>query len=136
MNGDFHRGGFENAIPVHGERTTLRPVEASDVDLLVGWHADPDVSRFWDDETFTRETMPRMRGTSRRSAAGGTPASSRCHAMSPTTSTRRRGSCSSSVRARDVVLVRIRLRSLRIRNRRLVDLVVAVIFARLFHILF
>jgi len=28
-----------------------------DVDMLVAWHADPDVSRFWDDEMFTREQM-------------------------------------------------------------------------------
>lgn len=53
----FHRGGFENAIPIRGEQTTVRPVEESDVDLLIAWHADPDVSRFWDGETFTRETM-------------------------------------------------------------------------------
>src|SRR5712671_6060834 len=57
MSGDFRRGGFEHAIPVRGEQTMLRPVEASDVDLLVAWHADPEVSRFWDDETFTGETM-------------------------------------------------------------------------------
>jgi len=25
--------------------------------MLVAWHADPDVARFWDDETFTREEM-------------------------------------------------------------------------------
>jgi aminoglycoside 6'-N-acetyltransferase len=25
--------------------------------MLVGWHADPDVAKFWDDETFTREQM-------------------------------------------------------------------------------
>lgn len=25
--------------------------------MLVAWHADPDVSRYWDDETFTREEM-------------------------------------------------------------------------------
>jgi aminoglycoside 6'-N-acetyltransferase len=25
----------------------------ADVELLVAWHADPEVSRFWDDETFT-----------------------------------------------------------------------------------
>jgi hypothetical protein len=67
MSDEFHRVGVEDAIPLHGEQTTLRPG-------------------------------------------------------------------SSSVRGRDVVLVRVRL--LRIRNRRLVDLVVAVIFARLFHILF
>ena len=36
---------------------TLRPATADDVDLLVAWHADPETSRFWDDETFTREQI-------------------------------------------------------------------------------
>jgi aminoglycoside 6'-N-acetyltransferase len=45
------------AIRVRGRLTTLRHATDSDVDLLVRWHADPDVSRFWDDETFTREEM-------------------------------------------------------------------------------
>jgi aminoglycoside 6'-N-acetyltransferase len=31
-------------------------VEA-DVDLLVGWHADPEISRYWDDKQFTRTEM-------------------------------------------------------------------------------
>jgi aminoglycoside 6'-N-acetyltransferase len=39
---------------VRGRLTTLRPAGADDLDRLVAWHADPDVSRFWDDETFTR----------------------------------------------------------------------------------
>ena len=25
--------------------------------MLSGWHADPEVSRYWDDETFTEEEM-------------------------------------------------------------------------------
>ena len=25
--------------------------------MLVGWHADPDVSRYWDEETFTEDEM-------------------------------------------------------------------------------
>jgi len=54
---EFQQGGCDGASTVCGEQTTLRPVEASDVDLLVEWHADPEVSRFWDDETFTRESM-------------------------------------------------------------------------------
>src|SRR5207244_7657868 len=33
--------------------TTLRRAGDADVEMLVAWHADPDVSRFWDDETFT-----------------------------------------------------------------------------------
>lgn len=36
---------------------SLRRAGAEDVDRLVAWHADPDVSRFWDDETFTRDEM-------------------------------------------------------------------------------
>jgi aminoglycoside 6'-N-acetyltransferase len=37
--------------------TTLRPADAEDVDRLVAWHADPDVSYYWDGETFTRAEM-------------------------------------------------------------------------------
>ena len=42
---------------VDGELTTLRPATAGDVDRLVAWHADPEVSRYWDDETFTPPEM-------------------------------------------------------------------------------
>jgi aminoglycoside 6'-N-acetyltransferase len=42
---------------VRGRLTTLRPAGPGDVDRLVAWHADPDVSRYWDDETFTRAEM-------------------------------------------------------------------------------
>jgi aminoglycoside 6'-N-acetyltransferase len=37
--------------------TVVRPASADDVDLLVAWHRDPEVSRYWDDETFTPEQM-------------------------------------------------------------------------------
>jgi aminoglycoside 6'-N-acetyltransferase len=37
--------------------TVVRPATDDDVDLLVEWHADPETSRYWDDETFTREQM-------------------------------------------------------------------------------
>jgi aminoglycoside 6'-N-acetyltransferase len=40
-------------VLVHGRLTTLRPADAGDVDRLVAWHADPEVARYWDDETFT-----------------------------------------------------------------------------------
>jgi aminoglycoside 6'-N-acetyltransferase len=53
----FQRGGFDDASPVCGEQTTLRPVDENDVELLLAWHADPEVSRYWDDETFTCESM-------------------------------------------------------------------------------
>jgi aminoglycoside 6'-N-acetyltransferase len=43
--------------PLIGEVTVVRRATADDVDLLVGWHADPDVSRYWDGETFTREEI-------------------------------------------------------------------------------
>jgi aminoglycoside 6'-N-acetyltransferase len=42
---------------ISGERTSLRPADERDVDRLVAWHSDPDVARYWDDETFTREEM-------------------------------------------------------------------------------
>lgn len=45
------------AVRVRGRLTELRPAYADDVDRLVAWHADPEVSRHWDDETFTREQM-------------------------------------------------------------------------------
>jgi aminoglycoside 6'-N-acetyltransferase len=57
MSFGFHRGGFENVVPVRGVQTLLRPVEASDVQLLLAWHADPEIARYWDWERFTRETM-------------------------------------------------------------------------------
>lgn len=40
--------------PVHGRLTATRPAGRGDVARLVAWHADPDVARYWDDETFTR----------------------------------------------------------------------------------
>jgi aminoglycoside 6'-N-acetyltransferase len=44
-------------LPVRGLKTVVRPATDEDVDLLVAWHADPETSRYWDDETFTREQM-------------------------------------------------------------------------------
>jgi aminoglycoside 6'-N-acetyltransferase len=44
-------------VLVHGRLTTLRPAATADVDRLVAWHADPDVSAYWDGETFTRAEM-------------------------------------------------------------------------------
>jgi aminoglycoside 6'-N-acetyltransferase len=40
-----------------GERTVVRRAREEDADLLVRWHADPDVARYWDEETFTRAEM-------------------------------------------------------------------------------
>src|SRR5215204_5583264 len=42
---------------IRGERTVVRPATEEDVDRLVAWHADPDVSRYWDGETFTAAEM-------------------------------------------------------------------------------
>jgi RimJ/RimL family protein N-acetyltransferase len=36
---------------------SYRAATEADVRLLVGWHADPEVSRYWDDETFTDDEM-------------------------------------------------------------------------------
>jgi aminoglycoside 6'-N-acetyltransferase len=38
-------------------KTAIRPATLDDVPLLVAWHADPEISRYWDDETFTVEQM-------------------------------------------------------------------------------
>ena len=42
---------------LRGELTTLRRAGGDDVERLVAWHADPDVARYWDDETFTPDEM-------------------------------------------------------------------------------
>ena len=54
---DFRRGGFDDAIDVQGDLTRVRPVGSADVDLLVGWHAEEEVARYWDRKAFTRESM-------------------------------------------------------------------------------
>ena len=43
--------------PLHGERVVVRRATLDDVDLLVRWHADPDVARFWDGKTYSREQI-------------------------------------------------------------------------------
>ena len=45
------------AAPVSGELTSLRRATLADVERLVAWHADPEVARFWDGETFTVAEM-------------------------------------------------------------------------------
>jgi len=42
---------------VRGSLTTVRRAVEEDANLLVSWHADPDVSRYWDGEVFTRDEM-------------------------------------------------------------------------------
>ena len=42
---------------VRGEKTVLRRAADADAELLVAWHDDPGVARFWDDERFTRDEM-------------------------------------------------------------------------------
>jgi aminoglycoside 6'-N-acetyltransferase len=44
-------------MDVHGRLTVVRPATDDDVDLLVAWHADPEVARYWDDETFTPDEV-------------------------------------------------------------------------------
>ena len=36
---------------------SYRAATEADVPLLVGWHADPEVLRYWDGETFTDDEM-------------------------------------------------------------------------------
>jgi aminoglycoside 6'-N-acetyltransferase len=42
---------------MHGQLTSLRRATDDDVGRLVRWHDDPDVARYWDDETFTHDEM-------------------------------------------------------------------------------
>jgi aminoglycoside 6'-N-acetyltransferase len=44
-------------LRLHGRLTQVRPATDDDADVLVAWHADPDVSRYWDDETKTRDEV-------------------------------------------------------------------------------
>ena len=44
-------------MPIRGRRTSIRKATQDDVERLVRWHADPDVARYWDDETFTVDEM-------------------------------------------------------------------------------
>ena len=36
---------------------SYRAATLADVPLLTAWHADPEVSRYWDDETFTEDQV-------------------------------------------------------------------------------
>src|SRR4051794_41854211 len=49
-------GDVVDARP-RGALTEVRPATAAYADLLVRWHRDRDVARYWDGETFTREEM-------------------------------------------------------------------------------
>jgi aminoglycoside 6'-N-acetyltransferase len=43
--------------------TAVRRADEHDARLLVQWHADPEIARYWDDETYTHEQMlERLRG--------------------------------------------------------------------------
>jgi len=44
-------------LRVRGRLSELRRADAGDVDRLVAWHADPEVGRYWDWETFTPAEM-------------------------------------------------------------------------------
>ena len=48
---------MKDAVPVQGRLTYVRPLVASDIDLLVEWHADGEVARYWDWKSFTRDSM-------------------------------------------------------------------------------
>jgi aminoglycoside 6'-N-acetyltransferase len=44
-------------VQVRGRLTALRPADVGDVERLVAWHADSEVARYWDGETFTSAEM-------------------------------------------------------------------------------
>jgi aminoglycoside 6'-N-acetyltransferase len=44
-------------LRIAGALTAVREAGDADVELLVAWHRDPEVARYWDDETFTAEEI-------------------------------------------------------------------------------
>ena len=42
---------------LRGRLTEVRRAGEADADLLVAWHADPEVARYWDGEAYTREQV-------------------------------------------------------------------------------
>ena len=52
-NSDSHRA----EVPLHGERAVVRPATPDDVDMLVRWHADPEVAPYWDGKLYSHEQM-------------------------------------------------------------------------------
>jgi aminoglycoside 6'-N-acetyltransferase len=45
------------AAPLHGDHVVVRAATLDDAEMLVRWHLDPDVMRFWDGRTFTNDEM-------------------------------------------------------------------------------
>ena len=45
------------SLPLRGDLSVVRAAVEADVDLLVGWHADPQIARYWDDKQFTRAEL-------------------------------------------------------------------------------
>jgi aminoglycoside 6'-N-acetyltransferase len=45
------------AAPLRGDHVVVRAATLDDAEMLVRWHLDPDVSRFWDGRTFTDDEM-------------------------------------------------------------------------------
>jgi aminoglycoside 6'-N-acetyltransferase len=43
--------------PLHGDGVVVRPATLDDANMLVQWHLDPDVMRYWDGRTFTNEEI-------------------------------------------------------------------------------
>lgn len=43
--------------PLRGELAVVRPATVADAELLVRWHLEPEVARYWDDETYSVEEM-------------------------------------------------------------------------------
>ena len=43
--------------PLRGTLTVVRAAVEADIGLLVGWHADPEIARYWDDKQFTPDEM-------------------------------------------------------------------------------
>jgi aminoglycoside 6'-N-acetyltransferase len=52
-------------LPVRGALTVVRPATDADVDWLVRWHGEPEVSRYWGDSTCSRAEIEERLGRPR-----------------------------------------------------------------------
>ncbi len=53
-------GARRAETPLRGRRVTVRPAAAGDAAMLARWHLDPEVRRYWDDETPSEEELLAM----------------------------------------------------------------------------
>lgn len=128
---------------VHGMQTSLRRATDDDVARLVAWHNDPEVARFWDDERFTVPELQERLGRPDVEAwiAGTSRAAEGRLRRRVAPSGRRRAHLGVGADGLPAlvglgIVLRVAVGLVGIGDGRLLELVVPVVGARAFHILF